>query len=85
MRTDETKRTEAVPLEFDFRDRHYSGEARPVTASCTEDVCYELDVILNGGHLGTVYCGRNMHWSMRGAISPEMTAKIGELILLWYE
>jgi hypothetical protein len=81
----ERTKTEVVPLEFDLHGTHYAGLAKPLTTSCDADVCYELDVTLNGKHLGNIYCGKELKWMLRGSADQELVDKIGEIILLWYE
>jgi hypothetical protein len=78
-------KTETVPLELEYNGRHYKGMATPLNTSCREEVCFELDVTLNGEHLGTIYCGNDMKWKIRGFTDQGLVDKIGEQILLWYE
>jgi hypothetical protein len=78
-------KTEVVPLDFDLHGKQYAGLAKPVRTNCDENVCYELDVTLNGNHLGTIYCGKELKWTLRGSADQELVDKIGEIILLWYE
>jgi hypothetical protein len=79
------EKTGAVPLEFDFRGTHYTGEAKPLKTSCNEDGCYELDVTLNGHPMGTIYRSSKKEWTLSESAGQEMINKIGEIIELWYE
>lgn len=79
-----TVKTEDVPLEFEHKGVRYYGMALPLHSNCIEGQCYELDVMLNNEHLGTIYCDKNMHCRMKNIADQELVNKIGEEILLWY-
>lgn len=92
MKKEAIYKTETVPLELDYNGRHYRGQAVPVRSSCSQEVCFELDVTLNGERLGHIYCGKNMQWRLEGAAdqllvdkNQLLVDKIGQEILLWYE
>jgi hypothetical protein len=78
-------KTEEVPIAIEHNGKRYNGKAIPLATSCSENVCYELDVTLNDEHLGTIYCGNDLKWSMRNISDQGFVDKIGEEILLWYE
>jgi hypothetical protein len=85
MFSEEKYKRNPVPLSITHKDKHYEGSATPLSTSCSEGVCYELDVTLNNENLGTIYCGNDLHWTMKGIPDQELVNKIGEEILLWYE
>lgn len=78
-------KTEPVPLFFNYKGTSYNGVARPIQASCSDDACFELDVVLNSESLGTISCGSNLNWSMKEVNDQGLIDKIGEEIALWYE
>ncbi|MGZ3919459.1 MAG: hypothetical protein ACXVNM_02860 [Bacteroidia bacterium] len=73
-----------VPLSINYKGNTLKGEAIPLSTSCAEGVCFELDVTLNNDHLGTIYCGSDMHWIMKNMADQDLVNKIGEEIQLWY-
>lgn len=77
-------KTEIVPIEISYKGKKYVGEARPLAGSCNEGRCFELDVTLNGEHLGTIHCTKN-GWTMDKIIDQGFIHTIGEEIFLWYE
>lgn len=49
-----------VPLKFTYNDTEYKGEGIPVPAgTCTDGVCYDLDINLNGRHVGMLHRLKN--------------------------
>jgi hypothetical protein len=76
-------KTELVPIELKYKGKTYAGEARPLRGSCEEGVCFELDVNLNGEHLGTIHSTKS-GWTMDKISDQEFIHAIGEQILLWY-
>ena len=81
----ENYKLENVPLSFRYKGVEYKGMAVPLTDSCHDEVCFELDLTLNGEHLGTIWCGRNMQWKLRGTTDQGLVDKAGGEIALWYE
>jgi hypothetical protein len=77
--------TQPVPISFGHHGKNYTGTATPIRSSCREGVCYELDVVLNGKPIGTIYCGNDLKWTIKGVTDQDLVDKIGEDILLWYE
>ncbi len=47
---------EPVPLEIEYKEKIYKGEAIPISQTCKEEVCYELEVTLNDENLGIIHC-----------------------------
>lgn len=85
MFNEEKYKRQPVPLSILHQGKNYEGTATPLSTSCAEGVCYELDVVLNNEPMGTIYCGNDMRWMMKGLCDQELVNKIGEEILLWYE
>jgi len=81
---DSVDKTANIPLVFQHKGQEFRGIAAPLPG-CDDDICYELDITLNDQHIGTVYCGKNMKWKIRGAADQELVDKIGSEIALWYE
>ena len=75
---------EPIPLEFDYNGTTYKGEAFPVTPVCDEDVCYEMDVMLNEEPLGIIHC-TDKGWRMKNVKDQKLVDAIVEEIFLWYE
>jgi len=73
-----------VPLSFEYKGHAYQGRAVPVTTSCRQDVCFELDIYLNDEYLGQIH-SYDGEWLMPGVEDQELINAIGERILLWYE
>jgi hypothetical protein len=77
-------KTEVVPLELNYKGRTFVGQARPLRGSCSEGVCFELDITLNDEYLGTIHSTKS-GWTMDKISDQEFINAIGEQILLWYE
>jgi hypothetical protein len=79
-----TYNTGIVPLEVDYKGKIYRGEARPLTNTCREGVCFALDIILNNEHLGIIR-REEAGWRMKPTQEQQFIDAIGERITLWYE
>jgi len=75
---------EPVPLKFTYKDVAYKGEGIPVPGRCTDGVCYDLDINLNGRHVGMLHRLKN-NWKIEGVEDEKFANAIGELVTLWYE
>ncbi|MBO9573299.1 MAG: hypothetical protein J7497_13990 [Chitinophagaceae bacterium] len=75
---------EAIPLEFDYKQKRYAGEALPLKDSCHDGVCDELDIILNNDHLGIIRSSEK-GWKMKYVKDQKLVDMIGQEIMLWYE
>ena len=73
-----------VPLEVEYNGQVYIGEAVPVSQTCHDGVCDELDVSLNDEHLGVIKCTKS-GWKMDSAEDQGLIDAIGEEIFYWYE
>lgn len=83
--TDNNIHMEPVPLNFEYRGTVYEGIAKPVSGSCNDDECFELDITLNKQNVGFIYRDRSKNWTLRGKMDQGMIDKIGEEITMWYK
>ena len=75
---------EPVPIEFEYGDQTFRGEAVPVSQTCHDGVCAELDVSLNDKHVGIIK--RLTHnWRIDGAPDQKFVDAIGERIEEWFD
>lgn len=84
MKEEKTYKKEAVPLKVSYKGKKYTGIARPLSDTCREGVCFELEVVLNDLSPGIIFAGKDLHWTMDG-VEQGLVNAIGEEILLWYE
>ena len=75
---------EPIPLKFTFNDVQYKGEAVPVPGTCVDNVCYDLDINLNGRHVGMLHRLKN-NWKIEGLEDEKLANAIGDIVMLWYE
>ena len=75
---------EPVPLKFTYKDIEYKGEGVPVPGACINGVCYDLDINLNGRHVGMLHRLKNS-WKIEGVEDEKFVNAIGEVVMLWYE
>jgi len=75
---------EPVPLKFTYKDVEYKGEGVPVPGACINGVCYDLDINLNGRHVGMLHRLKNS-WKIEGVEDEKFVNAIGEVVMLWYE
>ncbi len=73
-----------VPIEFEYNGEIYKGDAIPVSQTCHDGICEELDITLNDEHLGIIKNTKS-GWKMDNAKDEKLIAAIGEEIALWYE
>jgi hypothetical protein len=75
---------EPVPIEIEYKDKTYKGEGIPVSQTCKEEVCYELEIILNDQPMGIIHC-TDKGWKMKNVKDQGLVDAIGEEIALWYK
>jgi hypothetical protein len=75
---------EPIPLEFEYGGKKYKGEAVPVSQTCVDGVCAELDVSINDKHFGIIKRLKRS-WKVDNAADQKMVDAIGERINEWYE
>lgn len=73
-----------IPLEFEHEGKKQKGEAIPVSATCHDGVCDELEISLNNEYLGIIKCTKG-GWKMDGEVDKKLIKAIGHEIFLWYE
>ena len=73
-----------IPLKFTYNDIEYKGEAIRVPGTCSNGVCYDLDINLNGRHVGMLHKLKNS-WKIEGVEDEKFANTIGEYVMLWYE
>src|SRR6266487_1902534 len=76
--------TEPVPLEIEYNGEKDKGEAIPITQTCHDGICDELDITLNDEYIGVIRCTKS-GWKMDGAEDEGLVNAIGEEIFYWYE
>ena len=75
---------EPVPIKFTYKDVEYKGEGVPVPGACSNGVCYDLDINLNGRHVGMLHRLKNS-WKIEGVEDEKFIDAIGDVVTLWYE
>jgi hypothetical protein len=73
-----------VPLEIEYDNKIYKGEAIPISQTCHDGVCDELDITLNDQNLGVIKCMKS-GWKMDSVQDQKLVDAIGEEIFLWYD
>lgn len=76
--------TSAIPLEFEYNGENFKGEAVPVPETCSEGVCFQLDINLNDESLGIIRSGKT-GWKMDNVKDQKFVDAIGQEIMLYYE
>jgi hypothetical protein len=70
---------EPVPIEFEYEEQVYKGEAVPVSQTCVDGSCSEFDVSINDEHVGIIK--RMTHnWKIDGAKDQKFVDAIGKEI-----
>jgi hypothetical protein len=73
-----------VPLEIEYDGKKFTGEAIPVSQTCHDGICDELDITLNDENLGIIKCTKS-GWKMDTVKDQKFVDAIGEEIFYWYE
>lgn len=73
-----------VPIEIEYKGIIYKGEGILIMETCTEEVCFRLEINLNEQQLGIIRKERS-GWRMEHAKDQKFVDAIGEEIMLWYE
>ena len=73
-----------IPLTIEWQGKKLLGEAIPLSPTCHDGICEELDVTLNDQHLG-ILKNTKSGWKMDLAEDPKLVKAIGEEIVQWYE
>lgn len=75
---------EPIPLQFEYEEKLYAGEAVPVPQTCVNGVCSEFDVSLNDESIGIIK-RLTSSWKIDGAKDQKLVTQIGKQIEDWYE
>jgi hypothetical protein len=75
---------EPVPFNFEHKGVKYKGEGTPIPNTCRDGSCLELDLILNGTHIGILHRLTNS-WRIEGIKDEALVKKIGDIVSGWYE
>jgi hypothetical protein len=75
---------EPIPLQFEYDGMILKGEAIPISQTCEDDRCAELDISLNDEHIGIIKRMKN-NWKIDGAKDQELVDIIGSQIDEWYK
>ena len=77
-------KTEPVPLEVSHHGVIFRGNAKPVSQTCNDQVCFELEVTLNNTPFGRIHYAKDQ-WRMDKISDKEFVETIGNEIFEWYE
>jgi len=72
-----------VPLEFDYKDKTYKGEAIPIPQTCGSGMCAELEITLNNDNMGIIKRMKN-NWKMDLVEDQDLVDAIGQAVEQWY-
>ena len=73
-----------VPVKLEYEGKLFKGEGVPVPGTCQNGVCYELDITLNGDHVGILHKLKS-GWKMDGVEDQKFIDAIGDAVVAWYE
>jgi hypothetical protein len=75
---------EPIPIQVEYEEEVYTGEAMPISQTCVDGVCAELDVTINDQHIGIIKRLKN-NWKIDGVKDQKFVDAIGEKIEEWYQ
>lgn len=75
--------SEPILLEFELDGMQYKGEGVPISQTCADGFCYEVDITLNDENLGIIRCAKS-GWKM-DRVEQELTDAIGNQIMQYFE
>lgn len=73
-----------VPLDFEYKGKHYVGEGIPTPQVCNEYHCFELGITLNEENIGIIHC-TDHGWKMKNVKDQKLVDTIGHAIATWYD
>ena len=73
-----------IPIQFEYEGEIYKGEAMPVSQTCVDGFCSELEVIINDQAIGIIKRLKN-GWKIDGTKDQKFVDAIGEEIEDWYQ
>ena len=75
---------EPIPLQFEYEGETYKGEAMPISQTCVDGVCSELDITINDKSIGIIKKMKN-GWKIDRAEDQKFVDAIGEEIEDWFK
>jgi len=75
----EQLKKEPVPVVFEYDGKIYKGDAVPISQTCVDGICSELDVTLNDMHVGIIK-KLTHNWRIDGAKDQKFVDEIGKRI-----
>lgn len=75
---------EPIPIQFKYEGGTYKGEAMPISQTCIDGVCSELDITINDESIGIIKKMRN-GWKIDRAEDQKFVDVIGEEIEDWFK
>jgi hypothetical protein len=74
---------ETIPLELEYKGNSFKGEGVPIPATCENDFCSQLEIMLNDENMGIIRKGKT-GWKMDKIKDQKFINAIGETITLYY-
>jgi hypothetical protein len=75
----EQLKKEPLEFSFEYQDETFKGEAVPISQTCVDGFCAELDVSINNSHIGIIKRLKN-NWKIDGIKDQKFVDAIGEEI-----
>lgn len=75
---------EPIPISFEYEDEIYKGDAVPISQTCVDGICAELDVSINDQHIGIIKRLKN-NWKIDGSKDQKFVDLIGHEIENWHK
>ena len=75
---------EPIPIQFKYEGGTYKGEAMPISQTCIDGVCSELDITINDESIGIIKKMKN-GWKIDRAEDKKFVDAIGEEIEDWFK
>src|SRR5688500_14820495 len=67
---------EPIPVDIEYNEQRYKGDAFPIAQTCKEDVCTEFDLTLNERHFGIIH-HTDKGWKMKDVKDQGLVDAIG--------
>ncbi|MFL5742476.1 MAG: hypothetical protein ACJ75B_19790 [Flavisolibacter sp.] len=75
---------EPIVLEIEYKGEQYKGEAIPISQTCEDGICAELDITINDKNIGIIKRLKN-NWKIDGAKDQKFVDAIGGAIEASYK
>jgi hypothetical protein len=69
----------SIPLQFEYNEHEFRGEAVPILPSHHEGLFYDYDIFLNGAPFGILHRLKN-NWKIEGVDDKKLVAVIGDAV-----